>query len=237
MRERIDELESGQSSLEQEYKQQRDEFKKMIADAQSDVDELRKVLKEARKLLQRNSADLGAELQEVRERVQQLRGELQEAEFKLKRLRDEFQVFRSNVETQLATELPDEPKKLFKRAKQEYDKGNFRAARNAFAKYLREHGDKDNADDAQYFIAQTHYQQENWRVAIQEFQKVMNNHPDSERTADSVHRIGVGFMSLGKCDAAKPFFETVLAEHGGADVADDARQKLQQFEAGNCPKN
>ena len=82
----IEQLKSEQAQLTESLRQKEAELTEMISSARADVSQLNSVIKDATELLQRNSADFGAEMEQMREEVQSVRGEAEQAAFKLQKL-------------------------------------------------------------------------------------------------------------------------------------------------------
>jgi tol-pal system protein YbgF len=237
MQRRIDELEKEQTKLQREYDREKKKLEKMVEGARADIDELRSVLEKARRLLQRNNADLGAEIQNVRQTIQKLRGQIEETQFKMSQLQRELELFKRDVEMRFAGgggSLPDDPKELFEAGRSKLESGSLRVARRAFEQYLRNHGDGEYADEAQFYLAETYFRGENWVNAIMEYRKVLQSHSNSPKKPEATYKIGVGFMKLGKCKESKPFFETVVSDYPRSEVVSGARRQLRQLEQGAC---
>ncbi len=239
MQERIDTLEAEQEDTREQLKEEKQELEQMVADARSDVKELRKILKEAKKILQRNNADLGAEMQETREEVQKLRGKIQEKQFRLQKLEQELQMFKEDVELRfssggVAGELPEKADELFEFAQTKFDEGDLKAARQAYEELLSRHSKDDRTDKAQMRLADIHFEQGKWVSGVVDYRKILQNYPDSDLRPTATYKIGLGFIRLGKCDQAKPFFETVDEEYSGTEQARKATAKLREIEKGTA---
>jgi TolA-binding protein len=240
MQQRIDSLEARQEVMQKNVKEQEEELEKMVQDARQDVKRLKEVLEEARKLLQRNNADLGAEMQEVRQEVQRLRGQVETAQFQVKRLEQELRLFKEDVDLRFAgenkvSELPEKPEDLLEAGREKLEAGDYGQARRAFEEFLDRHSGHKLADEAQFLKAKSLGDKGEWRSAIFEFKKVLDQYPNSARRGGATYFIGIGFTELGRCEQAKPFFETVVDEHGDSEYASGASKEVKAIEAGRCP--
>lgn len=236
MQQDIEAIRAEQKAMQENYDSEKTRLTKMIASAREDVTELKKVLKEARALLQRNNADLGVEIQKNREEINHLRGNIEELEFKIKRLEQDLKLFKEDVDVRFADgeNLPDEPVALFDQAKKAYDEGKYGQARRAFARFVERFPSHGKAADAQYLLGMTHYQQKNWYTAVSELGKVVQNYDKSTRVDDATYHIGQALMNLGECEQAKGWFQLLISEHGNSEFVGTARQKLNAIKAGNC---
>lgn len=240
MREDIDALKQEQKQLTEKLESQKEKLTEMISSANKDVKELRKVTTEAKKLLQRNSADFGQKLEQTRGEVQELRGRLQEAEFKLRRLGEELKMFKEDVDIRLASgdqlskELPEKADALFNYAKNKFDDSDYRVARRAFETHLSAFPESEERAFVRFYLGEIHFKQKEWVQAVFEYRRILKNHPDSDKMPAATFRIGESFIKLGRCKDAKPFFESVRQDYSGSDYSNKARQKIQEIESGRC---
>ncbi|MFB6374766.1 MAG: tol-pal system YbgF family protein, partial [Bradymonadaceae bacterium] len=109
-------------------------------------------------------------------------------------------------------------------------------ARQAFEEFLKQHANDDRTDQAQFHLGEIHYKEGKWVSGIFDFRKVIKNYPDSDLKPEATYQIGVGFLNLKKCDKAKPFFETVVADYGNSPQAPKAQTKLDAIKRGECGK-
>lgn len=240
MKDRIDELEREQKATQTKLEEQKKRLETKIQEANAEVEELRSVLKQAKELLQRNSADLGTEIKSTRREIQKLRGKIEESQFRLQKLQKELELFKSDVELRFSTgglagKLPDEPDKLFEYGERQMENDNYKAARQAFTTFKSEFSDDDRVDDAQVYMGDIEYAKGEWINAIVKYRKVLQQYSDSERVPKATYKIGVAFMNLGKCEDAKPFLETVWQDHGQSRFSSSAKEKLEKIGRGECP--
>jgi TolA-binding protein len=242
MEEDIEALKSQQKVMAEKYKEQEKELTKMIASAREDVAEMRSVLKEAKALLQRNNADLGAEMQKNREEIQQLRGKLEEMEFKVQKLEQELELFKEDVDIRFASgeavaaQLPKEAVPLYEFGKEKLEAESTRAARKAFEEFLSSYAGHPKAAEVQFLLGETYHREQHWVSAITQYQKILNSRAGSSYVDDATFRIGEAFFKLGRCENAKVFFETVVADYGSSRWASDARTMINDIDSGECGK-
>ena len=240
MEEELEALKTQQRVMAEKYEEQEKELTQMIASAREDVSELRSVLKEARDLLQRNSADMGAEMQKTREEIQRLRGTIEELEFKIRKLEQELKLFKEDVDIRFASgeavaaQLPKEAVPLYEFGTTKLDEGNTRAARKAFEEFVASFSGHPKAAEAQFLLGETYHREQHWISAITEYQKILKTRSNSSYVDDATFRIGESFYKLGRCDNAKVFFETVVADYGSSKWASDARTLLNNIKSGRC---
>lgn len=240
MESEIEELKTTQLAMAENYEAQERALRDMITSSREDVEQLKSVLKEARELLQRNNADLGAELQTNREELRRLRGMLEELDFGVSKLAQDLSLFKEDIDIRFASgeallaQLPDEAAPLFEFGEAKLEEGKMRAARKAFEKFLDQHADHPRAPEAQFNVGETYRVEGHWVTAIGEYQKTMQSERAAALLDDATFRIGEGFYALGRCENARVFFETVVQDYGSSEWASSARVKLNELDSGRC---
>lgn len=239
MRADITALQAEQKATRESLDTEKTRMTEMIASARGEVAELQVVLKEARALLQRNNADLGAELQQTREQMSELNGMLEELDFKVKRLDQDLQLFKEDVDLRFAgsplgANLPDDPKSLLDVGKKDYDARDWRNARKAFEKFMQKFSKDRNAAEAQYLLGMTYFQQDQWATAVFELQKVLKDYERSAQVAGATYHIAYSLMKMKRCDQAAAWFELLIDEHPKTNWASEALPHLQRTKTGKC---
>lgn len=238
MNREIEQLRSEQAELTKSLREKEQQLTEMIASARSDVTELNKVIKDATELLQRNTADFGAEMEELRREVERLRGQNEELAFKLSKLEQDLQLFKEDVDLRFADggggAMPEKPDELYKYAADKFQAGDYRMARKGFETFARKNPKDRRMDEVAFFIGETFFKEGQWVSAIYEYQKILKNHPKSDRMDDATFRIGESFVKVGKCKEAQIFFETVVKDFKDSKFRPSAQEQLSNIKGGKC---
>lgn len=238
MQDDIDALKARQAELDENFEAKEKEISDMAARAQKDVEQLDSVLKEATELFQRNSADFGAEVTELRGELQRLRGQLEEMDFSVQKLRQDLQLFKEDVDIRFAdgggASLPNDKDELFKFAQEAFDEKSYRRARQGFERFVSRHSNDRRVAEAVYKMGDTYYQEKQWVSSVFEFQKVLENYSRSAWVDAATFKIGASFQELDKCAEAKVFFESVVSDHARSKWAAEAKKRLAQIRGDSC---
>lgn len=237
MQQEIEAIKAEQDAMQENYDAEKTRLTEMIASARQDVSELKKVLKEARALLQRNNADLGVEIQETRKEISELRGKIETLDFKLARLEQDLDEFKGDVDRRFAGQavaLPDEADPLFEFGKKAYDAGKLREARKAFEKFGDKFSAHAKAADAQYMLGMTYFKEDQWVTAVYELRNIIKSHAQSARADDATYHIAVALTKIGRCEQAKGWFQLVVDDYGNSEWAADAKKQLNAIKSGKC---
>ncbi len=232
MEEDLQQMEVRQAELEEEAQQRERELAEMIEEAQAEIDELEDVLEEARNILQRDSAELGADVAQSRQELSQLRGQLETLEFQHRRLEQALDTFRDDMDTRFADTEPD---RLLEKAEEFQEDGEYHLARRALEQFLTDHEDHELVSEARLELGEVYFESEMWESAVNVFRDLRDDTSSTTRQARATRRIGEVFLNLGDCDNAELFFEAVVADYPNSAEVSEAREFLDQIQRGDCP--
>ncbi len=121
------------------------------------------------------------------------------------------------------------PQRMFDQSRGDYYAGNWSLAIAGFETYIKTFPRADLADDAQYYIGETHYSSGKFREAIAAYDRVIANHPDSNTLPDVYYKRGLSYNSLGQIPQARESFEFVVKNYGDSDAGRLAKQALDRL--------
>jgi TolA-binding protein len=127
------------------------------------------------------------------------------------------------------TEAPQEalpgPNQLFELGLQQLRRGSPQAGRTAFQQLITSYPDHERVADAWYFVG------ESWGTATPDsaaaaYDRVVRDHSTSPRVAGALFRLGLLAERRGDRDAARVYYQRVLADYPRSEEAALAREKL-----------
>lgn len=124
--------------------------------------------------------------------------------------------------------VPSE-QELYSRAKQFFDQGNMPQARRSFEELLQRYPRSDNADNAQFWIAETFFREKAYEKAILEYQKVIEKYPKGNKVPAALLKQGHAFLALGDKVNSRLLFEEVIRKHPNTAEARTAAEKLKEI--------
>lgn len=184
------------------------------------VVELEEVLEKATKLLTRNSADLGAEVDGLEREAARLTGlvaqaseltaELKAADIRQRKINgDRF----DDLERRLAAleeKVNRIPAKtaaaLYQEGKTAFDARNYKEAYEAFKMLVVKYGNDKLADDAQYYRGEALYLGKSYQLSLGEYQKVFEKYPKSTWAPRALFRAGEAATKLKWCTDARAYY-------------------------------
>ena len=96
----------------------------------------------------------------------------------------------------------------------------------AFETFLVQFPTSPLADNAQYWLAETHYVRGQFAEALPEFRKVLEQYPQSAKLPDALLKVGYCQIELGDRDAARTSLQEVMRQFPDTTAARLASQRL-----------
>ena len=94
------------------------------------------------------------------------------------------------------------PQRLYDTAWADYTTGQWALAIQGFEVYISSFPRSELADDAQFYIGNTHYADGQYREAAEAFEQVVLNYPDGDQVAEALYKRGLALDRLGEPDLA-----------------------------------
>lgn len=216
------------AQLEEQNRRNREEVAEKVA-------QLEDVLERATGVLTRTSADVGVQVDELRNQVAVLEGQIAE-------LRHNLEVISSNLATQRAeldqkllhlkgdsarldpSQVPSDKEAHFQAAYQAYETGDHDKAIALFREYLTRYPKDPKAGNAQYWIGSAYLQQNKPATALGEYRKVIAEHSNSTAVDVALYGMADSFYRLHACTDAKSAIEALLRRKPRASLADRAKK-------------
>jgi len=106
----------------------------------------------------------------------------------------------------------------------------YEPAAMAFAQFLVTFPDSDLADNAQYWLAESHYVTQQFAKALSEFEIVISKFPDSRKVPDALLKMGYCNYELKRMDAARGSLRRVQDDYPETTAARLAGQRLKRMQ-------
>ncbi len=100
----------------------------------------------------------------------------------------------------------------------------------AFAQFLVTFPDSELADNAQYWLAESHYVTQKFRDALGEFKTVIDKFPRSRKVPDALLKMGYCSYELKRWDSARAALARVQSDYPETTAARLAGQRLKRME-------
>ena len=200
------------------------------------VAKLEAVLEEATKLLRRNSANLGSEVNGLVQENAKLTGLVMEAKrtaAAVKSAVTEQNERLGDLEQRLAalegkvTKTPKKtPEAIFVEGKSLFDAKQWVSARDRFKQIVIRHSTSSIAPEAQYYRAETHFREKDYRSALGEFQKTFDKYPKSRRADEALFRAGESAEKLKWCTDARAYYAVLVKRYPRSSLVKRAKKNM-----------
>lgn len=107
--------------------------------------------------------------------------------------------------------------------------GRYDEAARALQQFMVTYPDSEYADNAQYWLAETHYVTQDYKTALNEFEVVINRFPESRKLPDALLKIGFCNYELESWEPARKALSTVASQYPDTTAARLANQRLERM--------
>ncbi|MFV8835444.1 tol-pal system protein YbgF [Aquisalimonas sp.] len=118
---------------------------------------------------------------------------------------------------------------IYSRAFDKLRDGDYAEAGAGFQEILDDHGDGDYADNARYWLAETHYVVREFDEAMEHFRTLIDT-PDSGKHADAMLKAGYIHYEREEWGEARELLQSVRDEYPDSTVANLAANRLEQMD-------
>ena len=211
------------------------------------VQELQEVLDRATQLLTRDSADVGAQVQQMTESVSRLEGQIAEIQHKMEVMTQEMATQRAETDQKLASlgsgagggldpaQVPADKDAHYQMAYQAYEQSEHEKSRALFREFLTRYPEDPKAGNAQYWIGASYLQQNKPATALGEYRKVISDHGTSTAVNVALYGMADAFYRLHACTDAKSAVQALLKRKPSDALKTRANQLLDRLKS--APKD
>jgi TolA-binding protein len=208
------------------------------------IAQLQKVLEDATKVLKRNSADIGADVDSLRNDVRTANGLVTTVNNSIADLKQAFDTYRKGndarldaleqrvvqIESGKAT-ASSSPEELWKLGSAAFEAARYNDAIDIFKRLSQTYPTHERADDAVYFRGQAYSNLKDWDHAIGVYQQLYDKYPDSSLADDGLYFAAVAAGQLKNCTEARTYLGLIKQKYPKSNVtkqADDLDKALKK---------
>jgi len=199
------------------------------------ITQLKTVLDDATKLLKRNSADLGADVDQLRNDVRTANGLVTAINNSINELKTALDSYRKQNDTRLASleqrlgqiesgkpTANSSPDDLWKLASTAFEAARYNEAIEIFKRLHQSFPTHERADDAIYFKGQSYTNLKDWEKAIGAYQQLVDKFPDGQLTDDGLYFASLAAQNLKQCGEARAYISILKTKHPKSNVLKQA---------------
>ena len=204
--------------------------------------ELEEALAEASRVLRRNSADQGLQIEEIQQRLAVMEGQF--AEIRMEQTgASEAQAQRSlEIQRRLSevaraagmdvplesSEIPEDKTAHWEALQKSYRVNKHSYTRALARAYVARYPKDNHADNAQYMIGSSYLQQGQAAAALGEFQKVISTYRTGDAIDETLYDMAQAFLKVRTCNDAGTALRALLKNHPKSPLRKQAQRELKR---------
>lgn len=191
----------------------------------------------------RGSANVGADVQGLRELVQSMDGRIAELQQGLASMQTALREQDTALERQIEmlarkagidlslrdADIPADKAEHFAAANRAYQQADHTRARALFSEYVRRYPQDDQADNAQYWVGKSYLDQQQPARAIGAFREVITRYRDGDALDRALFDMSDAFFQLRACADARTALEAMVQARPSSPLVRDAQRKLREL--------
>lgn len=122
-----------------------------------------------------------------------------------------------------------DPEELYNGAYSKLTKGDYKAAREEFKKFLELFPQTEYSDNAQFGIGEAYYKEKKYEEAILEYEEVVKKFPQGNKLPDAMLKQAFSFIALNDGNSAKLLLQKIIERFPASEQAEIARAKLKSL--------
>ncbi len=196
------------------------------------IAQLQKVLEDATRLLKRNSADIGADVESLRNDVRTANGLVTAVNNSINELKLAMDTYRKANDTRLdaieqrvvqiesgKATASSSPEELWKLGSAAFEAARYNDAIEVFKRLTQTFPTNDRADDAVYFRGQAYSNLKDWDHAIGVYQQLYDKYPDSSLSDDGLYFAALAAQQLKNCTEARTYLGLIKQKYPKSNVS------------------
>jgi TolA-binding protein len=195
------------------------------------VKQLQTVIDEATKVLKRNNADIGADVEGLRNDVRTANGLVTALNQSFGELKAAFDKYRKENDARLDSleqrvgqiesgkpSANSSPADLWRLGSAAFDAQRYADAIEIFKRLVQTYPTDAKADDAQYFKGQSYGKLNDWEHAIGAYQTLVEKYPESDLADDGLYFAALAAQQMKNCTEARTYLGLVKSKYPKSNV-------------------
>lgn len=227
----------SRESEDQRLRQQAAELRSVTETLREDIQKLQGRIEESGHAMKKDVENAEATEQKLRLTIERLEKKIQAGQDRTARLEQYL-----NLETVSKKPAPppgavadsskaapktDSAERLYRAAKQAFDKEDFETALGGFQKFVKRYPKSQNADNAQFWIGEIYYREKWYEKAILEYQKVIEKYPRGNKVQASLLKQGFAFFNIGDQTNGRLILKELIKKYPKSTEAKIAAKRLK----------
>jgi TolA-binding protein len=201
------------------------------------IAQLKTATDDATKILKRNNADIGADVEQLRADIRTANGLVAAINNNINELKTGFEKFRKDSETRMESletrvaqmesgkpSANSSPEELWKLATTAFEAARYNEAIDIFKRLSQTYPTHERADDSVYFRGQSYTNLKDWDHAIGVYQQLYEKYPDSSFADDGLYFAAAAAQQLKNCTEARAYLQLIKQKYPKSNVTKVANE-------------
>lgn len=239
-----DELQKKTARHDRQLRELEQSLQKKERQLEGKIAELEDVLERATRVVTRNSADVGAQVEALREKLASVKGELAEVQHKLETLTKEMESQRKELEDRMERvarkagmdmavdpeEIPETKDEHFQLAQDDFAAEKHSRARALYREFLSRYPNDRRAAEAKLKIGLGYLEQDQPASALGELRNVIAEHGKSDQVDPALFGMAQAFWKLNACTDAKDALRALMKRRPSRELQNKARSLMREIQ-------
>jgi TolA-binding protein len=232
-------LEGRITKVESETSAARDVLTEMIGKARAQVEQLEGTLTKATRVLARNSADFGAEMETIKDQLRKLEGQLAEMSHGMQQSDAKFDATTKKIAAVAAAaglDVPVDAEKIpadkaahLSAVRDAFSTGRHGEVRSLGQAFIDRYPKDKNADAVHLLMAKAYIEQKQWAKALGVLGRFNEKYPSSVLNPEALYEMARCFYELGDCTDARSLVDALQSRHAKSPFAAKAKTLSEQM--------
>jgi tol-pal system protein YbgF len=190
------------------------------------IAQLQKVIDDATKVLKRNNADIGADVDQLRADIRTANGLVTAVNNLINELKIAFDKYRRDNDSRLDTleqrvgqiesgkpSANSSADELWRLGSAAFDAKRYNDALDIYKRLVQTYPTHAHAPDAQYFRGMSYFNMSDWDHAIGAFTQLVEKYPDSQLADDALLQAAKAAVQMKTCTEARTYLDLIKTKY------------------------
>lgn len=217
--------------------EQRTVLESRQAEDRQRMEAVRADLVDATEALRKGGANLGADVDALKQDVARLKGADEEHAWAVSKVQEDMEGVKKTLDglgtpvIKMPEGMGEDRESLLKAAREAVEKGDGPLARGILRKFLETYPDEPRAGEAQWLVGETFFKEQKWGQAVKEFQRVHDRYKDVKGApvGKALQRIAECLLKQGDCVKAAGVYGYLADLEKKSPEAEQARAQVKRL--------
>jgi tol-pal system protein YbgF len=242
----VQQLQEQMTAMQRSFDERMGVMNNLVQQDTDSVNKLGAVLTALQNVLEKQSGDSGAKVDQLSGQIQALNDSLDELKARLTKVSKQLEDMQSSQQSiqaqqaaqqaqQAAAAAAPPPDVLYNNALRDYNGNNNDLALQEFSDYIKFYPNTDLAGNCYFYLGEIQFRQGKYDQAAQSYDQVLQNFPTGNKAPSAQLKKGFALIELGKQDDGVSELRRVIQRYPKSNEALQARERLHKLGVSTRP--